>query len=253
MNKDFERTYHEVESTHWWFVARRALVKDLVCRAAPDRQSAILEIGCSGGPLLQQLRAGGYTNLTGIDISSEAIALCRGRGLGNVSVMDAQQPDFPPASFDVITASDVLEHLADAPRAVAAWHKLLRPGGTAIVFVPAFKFLWSSHDVVNHHFHRYCAAELAALLRAAGFEIQRQGYWNFFLFLPVALVRLAKRLVPGAAEKFPTGDIKPVPSPLNALLIFLLRLENRLLLAGLNFPWGVSAAVVARKPSTAGS
>jgi SAM-dependent methyltransferase len=250
MNKDFEKTYHEVEATHWWFVSRRTLVKDLVCLAAPDRQSAILEIGCSGGPLLRQLRAVGYTNLTGIDISPEAIALCRDHNLGHVSVMDAQQPDFPPASFDVITASDVLEHLADAPRAVAAWHKLLRPGGTALVFVPAFKFLWSSHDVVNHHFHRYRAAELAGLLRAAGFEIQRQGYWNFFLFLPVALVRLAKRLVPGPAEKFPAGDINPVPPLLNSLLVYLLRLENRVLLAGLNFPCGVSAAVIARKPPT---
>jgi SAM-dependent methyltransferase len=197
------------------------------------------------------LRQGGYTNLTGIDISPEAIALCRERNLGDVRVMDAQQPDFPPASFDIITASDVLEHLPDAPRAVAAWRQLLRPGGTMMVFVPAFMFLWSGHDEVNHHFHRYRAGELAALLRAAGFEIQREGYWNFFLFPPVALLRLARRLVAASAKKPPVGDIKPVPTPLNSLLIFLLRLENRLMLAGLNFPWGISAMVIARKPLAA--
>lgn len=251
MNKGFEKTYHEVEAAHWWFVSRRALVKDLVCRVAPGRSSAILEIGCSGGPLLGQLRDSGYTHLTGIDISPEAIALCRERNLGDVRVMDAQQPDFPAASFDVITASDVLEHLADAPRAVAAWHQLLRPGGTLIVFVPAFQFLWSGHDVVNHHFHRYRAAELAGLLRAAGFEIQRQGYWNFFLFLPVAAVRLAKRVFSRPANKLPTGDLQAVPRPLNFLLLLLLRLENRLMLCGLNFPWGVSASVIARKKTGA--
>jgi SAM-dependent methyltransferase len=249
MNKGFEKTYHEVEAAHWWFVSRRSLVKDLVCHAAPDRQAAILEIGCSGGPLMAQLRDCGYARLTGIDISPEAVGLCRERNLGDVRVMDAQQPDFPAASFDVITASDVLEHLADAPRAVAAWHKLLRPGGTLMVFVPAFKFLWSGHDVVNHHFHRYRAAELAGLLRSAGFEIQRQGYWNFFLFLPVAIVRLAKRLFAGNSDKLPAGDLKAVPRALNFLLILLLRLENRLMLCGLNFPWGVSAAVIARKKS----
>ena len=247
MNKDFERVYHEVEAAHWWFVSRRKLVKELVCRAAPDRAARILEIGCSGGPLLQQLREAGYVNLTGIDISSEAIALCRQRKLGDVAVMDAQQPDLPPASFDVITASDVLEHLADAPRALAAWHRLLRPGGTVIIFVPAFQFLWSGHDEVNQHFRRYRTDELASLARTAGFEIQRQGYWNFFLFPPVAIVRCARRLL-GTTKK-PDGDIKPVPTPLNALLIVLLRLENRLILAGLNFPWGVSAMVVARKPA----
>jgi SAM-dependent methyltransferase len=251
MNKEFETLYHAVEATHWWFVTRRALVGSLVALAAPNRASAILEIGCSGGPLLQRLGDAGYTALTGIDLSPEAIALCRQRNLGQVLVMDAQQPDFPPASFEVITASDVLEHLADAPRAVAAWYRLLRPGGTLLVFVPAFKCLWSRHDEVNHHFHRYRAGELASLLRAAGFEIQRQGYWNFFLFPPVALLRLARRLAPASAKALPVGDLRPIPSLLNSLLICLLRLENRLVLAGLDFPWGISAMVVARKPSAA--
>lgn len=249
MNKDFEKLYHQVEDAHWWFVARRALVKHLVRLAAPAGASAVLEIGCSGGPLMQQLRDDGYTNVTGIDVSPEAIALCRERNLGNVHVMDAQQPDFPPASFDVITASDVLEHLADAPRALAAWCRLLRPAGTVIVFVPAFQFLWSGHDDVNRHFHRYRASELASLLQAAGFEVQRQGYWNFFLFLPVLCVRFVKRIAAGASKNPPVGDIKPVPTLLNSLLIRLLQLENRLILAGLNFPWGISAMVIARKPA----
>jgi SAM-dependent methyltransferase len=251
MNKDFEEIYHRVESTHWWFVARRGLVKSLVCRAAPDRRSAILEIGCSGGPLLQVLRESGYTNLTGIDLSPEAVALCRERNLGEVRVMDAQRPDFPPASFDVITASDVLEHLADAGRAVAAWRTLLRPGGTVLIWVPAFKFLWSEHDEVNRHAHRYRAGELADLLRGAGFQIERRGYWNFFLFLPVALLRLARRLVRGGSQSVPKGDFGPVPALLNSLLIALLGLENRLIVGGVNFPWGVSAMVIARKPTAA--
>jgi len=251
MDKDYEKLYHEIEATHWWFVTRRELVKELVCRAAPDQTSAILEIGCSGGPLMQQLREGGYTNLSGIDVSPEAIALCRERNLGQVQVMDAQELEFPPASFEVITASDVLEHLADAPRALAAWLRVLRPRGTVLVFVPAFQSLWSGHDEVNHHFHRYRAAELAALLRVAGFEIQQQGYWNFFLFFPVALVRFAKRILARAAKGPPASDFPPVTGPFNWLLIGLLRLENRLILAGLNFPWGISAMVVARKPPTA--
>ncbi len=251
MNKSFEKTYHEVEAAHWWFVSRRALVKDLVCHAAPDRQSAILEIGCSGGLLMRQLRDCGYFRLTGIDISPEAIALCRERNLDDVRLMDAQQPDLPPASFDIIIASDVLEHLADAPRALAAWHQLLRPGGTLVVFVPAFQFLWSEHDRVNHHYHRYRAAELAGLLRSAGFEIRRQGYWIFSLFFPVAVVRVAKRFLVRPANKLPSGDLKAVPRLLNSLLILLMRAENRLMHLGLNFPWGISASVIAQKRTAA--
>ena len=251
MNKGFEKTYHELEATHWWFVSRRALLKDLVCRAAPDRQSAILEIGCSGGPFLRQLRDCGYSRLTGIDISPEAIALCRESNLDDVRVMDAQQPDLPPASYDVITASDVLEHLADAPRALAAWHQLLRPGGTLVVFVPAFMFLWGGHDRVNHHFHRYRAAELAGLLQSAGFEIRWQCYWIFFLFFPVAFVRLAKRFFARPADKLPSSDLQAIPRRLNSLLILLVRMENGLMHWGLKFPWGVSASVIARKKTAA--
>ena len=251
MKADFEKTYHEVEAGHWWFRTRRELVHQLVRRAAPNRQAAILEIGCSGGPLLQLLKADGYTNLTGIDISEKAVSLCCERNLGKVMVMDAQVPDFPPASFDVITASDVLEHLREDRQAIAAWHKLLRPGGTVMIFVPAFKSLWSGHDVVNQHFHRYRAAELATLLREAGYEIERRGYWNFFLFLPVALLRTVKRGLAGKKPELPSGDLQPCAEPLNSILTGLLRLENQLLLAGLNFPWGVSAAVIARRPNSA--
>jgi SAM-dependent methyltransferase len=249
MNKDFEQTYHEIEESYWWFVTRRSLVRELVRRAAPDRKSAILEIGCSGGPLLQMLQSDGYDHLTGIDISPEAIQLCRRRKLENVRVMDALQPDFAPASFDVIVASDVLEHLADAPGALEAWHALLRPGGTLIVFVPAFMMLWSGHDEVNQHFYRYRAAELATLAQSCGYEVRRKGYWDFLLFLPITIIRLASRFFGRVTNKAPSGDLKPLPRPVNALLISLLRLENWLLLAGANYPWGLSAMVICQKPN----
>lgn len=238
MEKSFEKTYHSVEANHWWFISRRSLVKELVLCAQPNHEAAILEIGCSGGPLLQQLRQCGYTKLTGIDISVDAIKLCQERKLGNVRVMDAQQPEFPAGSFDVITASDVLEHLPDAPRALRAWHKLLRPGGTLIVFVPAFMFLWSGHDVVNRHFHRYKANEMVELLKSSGFTIQRKGYWNFTLFVPIAVGRLIKRKLPRQKDISASGDLAEAPRWLNSLLTLLLRLENRFITSGINFPWG---------------
>jgi 2-polyprenyl-3-methyl-5-hydroxy-6-metoxy-1,4-benzoquinol methylase len=63
---------------------------------------------------MRQLRDDGYTRVTGIDISAEAIAQCARNGVADAHEMDAQQPDFLPESFDVIAASDVLEHIADA-------------------------------------------------------------------------------------------------------------------------------------------
>lgn len=248
MQKDFEATYHSVEENHWWFTSRRELVRRLVRRATPDRNAPILEIGCSGGPLLQKLRADGYAHLTGIDISEEAIALCARRGVPNVSVMDAQHLKFPSASFDVITASDVLEHLADAPSALREWHRTLRSGGTLFVFVPAFMFLWSEHDVANQHQHRYRATELKNALENVGFSVERRGYWNFLLFAPVALVRFFKKLFCKSRNASGQGDLKQTSIVTNTILKFLLKIENRILLAGFNFPCGVSAWAIARKP-----
>ena len=164
MKKDYEAQYHLLEEDHYWFRGRRHVVHELVLKANRDPECRILEIGCSGGPLIQQLHGDGYRHVTGIDISAEGIEQCRRRGLADTHVMDAQEMSFADGSFDVVTASDVLEHLADAPRAIREWRRLLKPGGTLIVFVPAFQFLWTEHDEANKHFRRYHRQELSQLL-----------------------------------------------------------------------------------------
>ena len=247
MQKEFEAQYHLLEEGHWWFQGRRQAVHALVLQNTPDRESRILEIGCSGGPLLQQLAADGYTAVTGIDISAEAIELCHKRGLTNTHVMDALRLSFAPGSFDLIIASDVLEHLSDAPQAVDAWQRLLRPGGRLLVFVPAFMFLWSRHDEVNLHFKRYRRPELEQLLQDHGFAVRRSSYWNFWLFFPVTLVRVIKRFLPESEGHAGHGDLNKPPGWINALLFRLLRCEDWLFRAGLNWPWGVSVMVLGQK------
>jgi len=247
MKRDYEAQYHLLEEDHYWFRGRRHVVHELVLQANRDPDCRILEIGCSGGPLIQQLHGDGYRHVTGIDISAEGIELCRRRGLADTHVMDAQEMSFADGCFDVVTASDVLEHLADAPRAIREWRRLLKPGGTLIVFVPAFQFLWTEHDEANKHFRRYHRQELSRLLAGNGFDVLRSSYWNFALFFPVAAIRLLKRLMP-KREASGAGDMFLPPMPVNRGLTLLLRCENWLLLRGLNYPVGVSVMAVARKP-----
>jgi SAM-dependent methyltransferase len=247
MKKEYEAQYHLLEEKHWWFLGRREIVHSLVLQIKADRNCHLLEIGCSGGPLLKQLQADGYGHVTGIDISPDAIELCRQRGLTDAQVMDAQKTSFGDGSFDVIIASDVLEHLADAPQALQEWHRLLRPGGMLIVFVPAFMFLWSRHDEVNNHFRRYHRSELKRLLAQYGFVVERSSYWNFSLFLPVALVRLVKRSFRGSPSTVAHGDLGKPSAVINWLLFTLLRFENRLIYAGVNWPWGVSVMALGQK------
>lgn len=249
MNRDYEAKYHLLEERHWWFRARRSLVRALVLQLCPDRSRHVLEIGCSSGVLIRCLEKDGYASVVGIDISPEAIRECHRRGTSNAQIMDAQKLDFADDQFDVITASDVLEHLGDDTGALRDWHRVLKPGGIVIIFVPAFRLLWSEHDVANQHHRRYRSAELKQKLEAAGFEIERQSYWNMSLFLPIAAVRAVKRLLPRPRKDKPPGnDLFPPPAPVNWALLQTLTTENSALARGMNFPFGVSAMVIARKP-----
>jgi len=247
MNPDYEEKYHRFEESHWWLRARRDLVLALSRQLQPDNASRVLEIGCSSGVLLRRFKSAGYKSVVGIDISEDAIQASHRLGSSNASVMDAQKLNFADASFDLITASDVLEHIADDVAALHEWARVLAPGGRAILFVPAFQELWSEHDLANQHFRRYRVAELAAKAQAAGLIVSRRSYWNALLFTPVAILRALRRLTRrggvGVADRF----FPPPAAPLNAALFAILTLENTLLRWGMNFPFGISAMIVARK------
>jgi len=245
MERSYEEKYHRLEEAHWWFRARRELIAAMIRKASLPKFAGILEIGCSGGPLMIHLREQGYTDIHGIDISSHAIDLAKSRGVANVQVMDAAKLDFPDQRFDLATASDVLEHIEDDSGALQHWHRVLRPEGRVIIFVPAFQSLFGGHDIVNHHFRRYRASQLAAKMRAAGFDVIRTGYWNFGLFFPVGGMRLLARMLPKRKDgKLPSDQLVEVNPFVNISLLTMLRMENAATKAGLNWPVGVSTYAI---------
>jgi SAM-dependent methyltransferase len=245
MQNDFERKYHLLEEKHWWFVGRREIILRLIKNNFPRRQDIkILEIGCSGGPLLNVLLSQGYSHIVGIDNSKEAIALCKERGFQNVFLMDGVKPHFDSEQFDVIIASDVLEHIQDDKRAVKGWQRIVKRGGIIICFVPALRILWSKHDEDNKHYKRYTKKTLEYLFRGKDYTIIRSSYWNVVLFLPILFYRfLMKTLL----SKSSTSQLRDGNNFTNILLIQLLRIENSLLSIGINYPIGVSVFVVAQK------
>jgi len=246
MKTDFERTYHSVEEKHWWFVGRREIVLKLIIRILPRRKNIkILEIGCSGGPLLKLLLSQGYSHVVGIDNSKEAIILCKKRGFKNVFLMDGVKLNFDSEQFDVIIASDVLEHIQNDKRAVKGWQRILKRGGIIICFVPALRILWSKHDEDNKHYQRYTKKDLEYLFRGKGYTIIRSSYWNVALFLPILFYRFLTRIL---ASKSSANQLKDGNNFTNILLIQLLRIENALLSIGINYPIGVSVFVIAQKP-----
>jgi 2-polyprenyl-3-methyl-5-hydroxy-6-metoxy-1,4-benzoquinol methylase len=241
MERAYEVKYHLLEERNWWFEARRDILIKLLQHT--DQNSKILEIGCSGGPLIRTLNVHGYRNVYGIDISKDAVDLCRTRGMRNIAQMDASRLDFKDAEFDVVIASDVLEHIKDEGLALSDWNRILKPVGKLIVFVPAFEFLWSKHDEANHHYRRYSKSRLVRALENANFKVSRSSYWNFSLFFPACLVRLLQRI----RRQNRKGDqLFELDSLLNQLLLRLLKAENAIL-SLINFPVGVSVFAIAGK------
>tara|TARA_B100000315_G_C14550309_1_gene575426 strand:+ start:631 stop:1374 length:744 start_codon:yes stop_codon:yes gene_type:complete len=242
MENEYESKYHKIENDYWWFIARRDIIYKLLQNLNISKNSEILEIGCSGGVLLEFLRQNGFQNLSGLDISKKAIDLCKRRNLKNTFVMDALKPNLNK-TYDVIIASDVLEHLEDDSQALSEWNKLLKVNGKLLVFVPAFNFLWSSHDVVNKHYRRYSKKQLTTLLSESNFKIIRASYWNLTLFYPISIYRIFSRIFNSKQKKDQMFDVSYLT---NKILLILVRFENKIL-EKINFPVGVSFFVIVEK------
>jgi ubiquinone/menaquinone biosynthesis C-methylase UbiE len=244
MDKSFESKYHAIEKDHWWCKARRDILFQLVKNDLRD--SKILEIGCAGGLLIKALQEKGFTRITGIDISKKAIQLCKKRKIESALVMDGSNMSFSDNAFDIVIASDVLEHIDDDAATLCEWNRVLSPGGKLLMLVPAFPWMWSKHDDINQHKRRYTQRQLFRLLKDAGFSIERASYWNFTIFFPASFIRISQRALP-----FFKGDIRKdqaytLPPALNDALTMLVQAENKVLTKA-NLPFGLSALVVARK------
>ena len=126
MNKDYELKYHKIEEDYWWFVAHRDMLYRLIKKLNADKNSKILDVGCSGGHLIKLLRTNGLKNTYGVDISEKAINLCKRKGIKNVFVMDCIKTNFDNNTFDIAIAADILEHTKNDTRAIVEWNRIIK-------------------------------------------------------------------------------------------------------------------------------
>ena len=234
---------HAIERDHWWYVGRRRIVFDWLRRIAPpETQPRILDIGCGTGFNIEQLHGMGYRRVAGLDLSSEAIGFCRSRGLKRLVQGDATMAPFTDGSFDVILALDLIEHVADDVTAIRGLSSMLVPGGSLVIFTPAYQFLWSRQDEISHHFRRYTSRELRQKLTRAGLAIGKLSYANTILFPLVWAGRVAMRFRRSDARE---NDAHPAWA--NGALTALFSVEREWLRYAA-FPFGVSLLAVASRP-----
>jgi SAM-dependent methyltransferase len=248
MNDIEYKNMYEVEDSHWWYVS----LHELICSYLTDERSRVgaplemLDAGCGTGRLMQLM--GSYGRVEGFDMSERALGLCRHRGVQNVRQDNLNGIVLEECRFDVITSIDVLYHRAvkDESAIINQFRRALKPGGLLILNLVAFEFLRSTHDVAVHTRKRYTRNELEPLLTRNGFNVESSTYRHALLFLPIALYRLLRRILPHHPETEKViSDVSPPAKKINELLLFISRLENRQIRSG-SLPFGTSLFVTAR-------
>ncbi len=219
-----------LEDSHFWFVSRRRIFFDLLDRTLAGHQDLrVLEIGCGAGGMLGPLQR--YGQVHGMDIDAEYLGYCRNRGFTRLLCGSGHDLPFRDGSFDVVALFDTIEHIPDEARALAEVRRVLRPGGTLFVSVPAYEWLWSNNDDIAHHQRRYTRGRLQRSLRKAGLTVRRSTYFNTFL-LPLIVPSIFWQKLMGRLGRLPAGfnnTTVRVPAPLNWLFTRIMSGERHLL------------------------
>lgn len=242
MKKDEYRVMFEAEEQHWWYRGLRKISLQAIKKYAPIGKLKVLDVGCGTGILLKILSS--VHDVSGIDYSEDAISFCKLRELVSVKQASANDLPFEDENFDLVTCMDVLYHKGvDVKKALSEIYRVLKPGGIFAINLPAFNFLYSSHDRAIETARRFTKKEVKQLLQKANFTILKLTYWDFFLFPVVATTRLIRK----KSDK-KTSDINVPTKTINEFLYFILRTEANMI-RFISLPWGTSVFAVAQKSS----
>ena len=134
----------------------------------------------------------------------------------------------------------------DDVKALQKTFKLLKPGGSLIIEVPAGPSLYNAYDAELHHFRRYSASELQDKLGKAGFKVTRKSHLGFVLFPFFAAVKLLNKCSPNLKEKTTVkNQIKSTSS--SVLLKLAMRFEIKYF-SNFHLPFGVRVLITAQRP-----
>lgn len=195
---EYYQRLHDLEERHWWSIGMRAIAAGLLLRRLRDATSVrVLDAGCgTGGTLTWLSGLAPSAAVVGIDYSPFALDYCRRRRgcLAQASVTDLP---FPGDAFDVVICADVIQHL---PRngsdeiALREFHRVLRPGGGLFLRTnvrPGRRGGTAVSPAADPNYHQYSRREVAGVLAAAGFVVERLSYANM---LPALAASWARRL-----------------------------------------------------------
>jgi SAM-dependent methyltransferase len=229
-----------LEDDHWWFRARRNILDRAVERFVGATGLALtVGVGITREAEMLARR----TRLVAID-RAPIDPRCAEAALATRA--DAVALPFADSIFDAVFFFDVLEHVEDEAGALREIHRVLRPGASLLVTVPAYMFLYGRQDIVSEHKRRYRLRPLRDLMRRSGFAVVYATYFNTLLFPPIAALRIALRLFPASADNGASDFDLRLPASLEALLEGLFSLERHAI-GHAALPFGISILCSAKR------
>jgi hypothetical protein len=218
---------------HWYYRSKAAALHRAVGGLKPRH---VLDVGAGSGFFSRYLLSDhGSEQALCVDIGYDRD---RDDSVGGKPVR--YRRDTGPTDCDLVLMMDVLEHVDDDRGLVRLYADKVPSGAHFLVTVPAFRSLWSGHDVFLEHKRRYRLPEIEAVMADAGLQLVRGAYYFGFIFPLAAAVRLMHR-----GEPKPHSSLKKHDALTNGLLTALCAAELPL------FPFnrlaGLSAFVLAKK------
>lgn len=253
MDADQIHQMARLEDEHWWYRGLRNTIQRTL--QMPEfnlpSQLNVLDAGCGTGAnlkLLKELLAPAYAG--GFDLSPDAVQLCREKvgDEADVYQSDLRNPEIRVNELDLLLSCDAISvaGLDESKNGLLQLIERLRVGGLFILNMPAFSWLFSSHDVITRTRDRMNAPEIRSLFADLGLRVELLTYRVFSLFPAIVMARMPSMLErPG--EQVARSDLKPVPSAINKTLEKILAVENWMVTKGVGFPWGSSVYAVGRK------
>jgi SAM-dependent methyltransferase len=242
MDRDYELQTHAAEDRHWWYRGRRTVLGRVIADLRLPARAKILDAGCGSGRNMVELARHG--DVTGVELSATSVCLARERSAGEVVEGSVLEMPFEGGTFDLAVSLDVIEHLEDDLTALRELRRVVAPGGALLITVPAYQWLWSGHDEINHHHRRYTRRSLQRIAEQAGWQQVRTTYFNSLLLPAAILLRVLDRFSHKTTES--SLDLWVPPAPLNWLLERPLALEAAMIGSGGRIPAGLSLLAVFR-------
>ena len=177
MDAEYYKLYYKVEREHWWFKARAEILKDQIRINVSEPGLRILNIGAATYKTSEMLSE--FGEVTSVEYDDDCCEYVTKELKKEIFQGDATALEFENNVFDIVCAFDVIEHIEDHSKAMTEMYRVCKDKGLVFITVPAYQFLWTNHDEINHHFRRYNKSNFRNILVIFKYFMHKFAFFFF--------------------------------------------------------------------------